>query len=105
MPAETIARPDKRPAVVMVSGAHAPSCAAPVLDEEPNAVGRRLAAIVGPGHPVRTFLTGVGLSFLLIAGLSILLGLLVTRVILQDGGIDSGDEASSASCRTIVRAG
>src|SRR6476620_4493163 len=93
MPAETIARPDKRPAVVMVSGAPAPSCAAPVLDEEPNAVGRRLAAIVGPGHPVRTFLTGVGLSFLLIAGLSILLGLLVTRVILQDGGIDSADES------------
>jgi undecaprenyl-diphosphatase len=93
MATETIARREKRPAVRTLQGAHAPSCAAPVLDDEPNAVGRRLAAIVGPGHPVRVFLTGVVLSFVSIAGVSILLGLLVTRVIVRYGGIDSADES------------
>jgi membrane-associated phospholipid phosphatase len=45
------------------------------------------------GHPVRTFLTGVVLSFFSIAALSILLGLLVTRVILPYGGIGGVDES------------
>ena len=93
MSTETIAPRDKRPAVGTLHGAHSPNCAAPVLDGEPNAVGRRLAAIVGPGHPVRAFAAGVALSFVAIAGMSILLGLLVTRVILRDGGIDSADES------------
>ena len=93
MPTETVARRDKRPAVGTLQGAHPLRCAAPVLDEEPNGAGRRLAAIVGHGHPVRTFLTGVALSFVSIATVSILLGLLVTRVIVRDGGIDSADES------------
>jgi membrane-associated phospholipid phosphatase len=50
-------------------------------------------AIAGRDHPVRTFLTGVVLSFFLIAALSILLGLLLTRVILPYGGIDGADES------------
>lgn len=66
---------------------------APVLDEEPNVLGRWLVAIVGAGHPVRAFLTGVILSFLSVAGLSIVLGLLVTRVIVRDGGIGGADES------------
>ena len=65
--------------------------AVPVLDQEPNGIGRPLATVVGRAHPVRTFLVGVILSFVSIAGLSILLGLIVTRVILRDGGIDSAD--------------
>ena len=93
MSTETIAPRDKRPAAGTLHGAHSPNCAAPVLDGEPNAVGRRLAAIVGPGHPVRAFAAGVALSFVAIAGMSILLGLLVTRVIVRDGGIDSADES------------
>jgi undecaprenyl-diphosphatase len=81
------------PAVAALQGGHPSGCAAPILDEEPNGIGRRLAAIAGSGgHPVRTFLAGVVFSFVSIAGVSILLGLLVTRVILRDGGIESADE-------------
>jgi membrane-associated phospholipid phosphatase len=93
MPTETVVRRDKRPAVGTPQGAHPRRCAAPVLDEEPNGAGRRLAAIVGHGHSVRTFLTGVALAFVSIASVSILLGLLVTRVIGRDGGIDGADES------------
>jgi len=93
MTTETIARHDTRPAVDTRQDAHPARFAAPVLDEEPNGAGRRLAAIVGHGHPVRTFLTGIALSFVSIATVSILLGLLVTRVIVRDGGIDSADES------------
>ena len=93
MPTETVPRRDQRAAVGTLQGAHPLCCAAPVLDEEPNGAGRRLAAIVGYGHPVRTFLTGVAFSFVSIATVSILLGLLVTRVIGRDGGIDGADES------------
>ena len=93
IPTETIAPRDKRPAVGTLQDAHPLNCAAPVLDEEPNGAGRRLAAIVGHGHPVRTFLTGIALSFVSIATVSILLGLLVTRLIVRDGGIASADES------------
>jgi membrane-associated phospholipid phosphatase len=87
------ARRHTHPAVDTRQGADPVGCAAPVLDEEPNGVGRRLAAIVGSGgHPVRTFLAGVLISFASVAGVSILLGLVVTRVIVRDGGIESADE-------------
>jgi membrane-associated phospholipid phosphatase len=82
MSTETIAFQKKHPIVE-----------APVLDEEPNRVGRWLVATVGRCHPVRTFLTGIVLSFVSVAGLSILLGLLVTRVIVRDGGINGADES------------
>lgn len=65
----------------------------PVLDAEPNEVGRRLVAIGGRGHPIRTFLTGVVLAFLAVAGLSILLGLLVTQLLDRKGRIGSADES------------
>jgi undecaprenyl-diphosphatase len=91
MPVATVARRDKRPAVDTLQDEHPRGCAAPVLDEEPGGAGRRLAATVGHGHPLRTFLTGVALSFVSIATVSILLGLLVTRVILR--GIDGTDES------------
>jgi undecaprenyl-diphosphatase len=75
------------------TGAHHLRLAAPVLDEEPGGAGRRLATIVGEGHPLRTFFTGIALSFVSIATVSILLGLLVTRVIVRHGGIDDADES------------
>jgi MFS family permease len=93
MPVETLVHRDERPAVDTLQDAHPLGCAAPVLDEEPRDAGRRLAAIVGRGHPLRTFLTGVALSFVSIATVSILLGLLVTRVIVPYGGIDGTDES------------
>jgi membrane-associated phospholipid phosphatase len=93
MSTETIAAREKRPIVRAAHVAEPLRSFAPVLDEEPNRVGRWLAAVVGRGRPVRTFLTGVVFSFLSVAGLSILLGLLVTRVIVNHGGIDSADES------------
>jgi undecaprenyl-diphosphatase len=93
MPVETVVHRDERPAVGTLQDAHPLGCAAPVLDEEPRGAGLWLAAIVGHGHPLRTFLTGVALSFVSIATLSILLGLLVTRVIVRHGGIDGTDES------------
>ena len=65
----------------------------PVLDREPGRVGRRLAALPGEGHPVLTYLCGVLLAFAAIAGLSILVGLLVTRVVLHVHGVAHDDEA------------
>ena len=42
---------------------------------------------------MRTFLTGIVVAYVAVAGLSILLGLLVTRVILADEGIASNDRS------------
>jgi membrane-associated phospholipid phosphatase len=64
-----------------------------VLDREPGFLGRRLAALPGEGHPVWTYLCGIVLSVVAIAGLSILAGLLVTRVLLHVHGIAHDDEA------------
>jgi undecaprenyl-diphosphatase len=65
----------------------------PLLDREPGRVGRRLAALPGEGHPVWTYVCGVLFGFAAIAGLSILLGLLVTRVVLHIHGVSHDDEA------------
>jgi undecaprenyl-diphosphatase len=63
-----------------------------VLDREPPAVGRRLAVLPGAGRPVRTYACGVVLSFVVVAGLSILLGLLLTHVVLRSHGVAGDDE-------------
>jgi membrane-associated phospholipid phosphatase len=65
---------------------------APVLDRTDSKTAKWLTAVVGRAHPVRTFLAGVVLAYVSISGLSILLGLLVTRVILAEEGIAGGDE-------------
>jgi undecaprenyl-diphosphatase len=63
------------------------------LDHEPGFLGRRLAALAGDRHPVWTYLCGIVLSVAAIAGLSIVAGLLVTRVLLHVHGIAHDDEA------------
>jgi membrane-associated phospholipid phosphatase len=65
----------------------------PVLEREPGTVGRRLAALPGEGHPVWTYLCGVLLAFAAIAGLSIVFGLLLTRLVLHIHGVAHEDEA------------
>jgi membrane-associated phospholipid phosphatase len=70
-----------------------PPSLAPVLDPGRGAAVRRLAALGATGHPLRTFLIGIVFAYVAVAGLSILLGLLVTRVILADEGIASNDES------------
>jgi undecaprenyl-diphosphatase len=64
----------------------------PVLDREPGRLGRRLASLPGEGHPVWTYVVGVLISFASIACLSILAGLLVTRVIIHVHGVPNDDE-------------
>jgi undecaprenyl-diphosphatase len=93
MSTETIAARKKHPIAGVADGTEVLRGPVPVLDEEPNTLGRWLEAIAGRGHPVRTFLSGVVLSFFSIAALSILLGLLVTRVIVPYAGIDGADES------------
>jgi membrane-associated phospholipid phosphatase len=66
--------------------------AAPVLDG-PNATASRLARIAGSTHPVRTFACGLVLAYAAIAGISILLGLLVTRVLITNAPVARADEA------------
>lgn len=72
----------------VASGDH--GSAAPVLDGR-NAAAARLARLTGRVHPVRTFFVGVVLAYTAVAGLSILLGLLVTRVLIANGTI-AGDD-------------
>jgi membrane-associated phospholipid phosphatase len=64
--------------------------AALVLDG-PNAASARLAQLTGCVHPARTFFVGVVLAYAAVAGLSILLGLLVTRVLIANGTIAADD--------------
>jgi membrane-associated phospholipid phosphatase len=65
----------------------------PVLDRKPGPVGRRLAVLPGAGHPVWTYLCGILIAFALIASLSIVAGLLVTRVLLHIHGVANEDES------------
>ena len=65
----------------------------PLLDKEPGPVGRRLATLPGVGHPVWTYVCGILVSFVVIAGLSIAAGLFVTTVLLHVHGV-AGDDAS-----------
>jgi len=65
----------------------------PVLDEEPGALGRRLSALPGKGHPVWTYVCGILIAFAAIASLSIAAGLLVTHALLHVHGVAGKDES------------
>jgi membrane-associated phospholipid phosphatase len=69
-----------------------PSLDFPILDKEPGPLGRRLAALPGQGHPVWTYLLGILLAVVAIASLSIVAGLVVTRVLLHVHGVAADDE-------------
>jgi undecaprenyl-diphosphatase len=77
--------------------------AAPVLDGR-NAAAVRLARLTGRAHPARTFVVGVILAYAAIAGLSILLGLLVTRVLIANGTI-AGDDGAFVRALSHHRSG
>lgn len=64
----------------------------PVLEPRSHGNAERLAARVGAGHPVLVFLAAMLAGLVLVAGLSILLGLLVTHVVLHIGGTGAADE-------------
>jgi membrane-associated phospholipid phosphatase len=64
----------------------------PALDKPDSRPAGALATVVGPTHPVRTFTAALVLAYVLIAGMSIALALLVTRVLITNSGIARGDE-------------
>ncbi len=63
----------------------------PVLDAKPRR-GRRLATLLGARHPFWTYVCGVLVSFVVIAALSILAGLLITHVVLRVHWLAVDDE-------------
>jgi membrane-associated phospholipid phosphatase len=65
----------------------------PVLDKKPGLFGRRLAVLPGDGHPVWTYVLGIFIAFVSVASLSILAGLVVTRVLLHIHGVTGDDES------------
>lgn len=65
----------------------------PVLRPRTGGPAGRLAARVGPGHPVRVFFTALLVGFLAVAAVSIGVGELVKHVVLPTAGIGSGDES------------
>jgi len=73
-------------------GTNRPALDFPVLDKEPGLLGRRLAVLPGEGHPVWTYLLGILFAVVAIASLSIVAGLVVTRVLLHVHGVAADDE-------------
>jgi undecaprenyl-diphosphatase len=65
----------------------------PTLDKEPGRLGRSLEMLPGEGHPVWTYLCGILISFAVIAGLSIVAGLVVTGALLHVHGVAADDES------------
>lgn len=63
----------------------------PVLDKKPGPLGRCLAPLPGNGHPIRTYVLGILLAFAWVAALSIVAGLVVTRVLLHIHGVAADD--------------
>jgi undecaprenyl-diphosphatase len=74
-------------------GGDRPVFDAPVLDRRPGRVGSGLVVLAGEGHPIRTYLYGILLALAAIASLSIVTGLLLTRVLLHIPGVASADES------------
>jgi membrane-associated phospholipid phosphatase len=92
MPLENLVTSDYSPVGVRRARGR-PSLDAPTLDKEPGRLGRRLATLPGEGHPVWTYLCGILISFAVIAGLSIVAGVVVTRALLHVHGVARDDES------------
>ena len=63
-----------------------------LLEPTPGGLAERFAAAVGEGHPVRVFLVAAVGGYLLLVGLMVALGLLLTKVLLDIGGLSAWDE-------------
>jgi membrane-associated phospholipid phosphatase len=90
MSAETSTSTDYVPARVKRDDA---ILAFPVLDKEPGRLGRRLAALPGAGHPLWTYVCGILIAFAVIACLSIVAGLVLTKAVLHVHGVANEDES------------
>ncbi len=74
--------------------------AIPVLSARIGGPAERFAALLKGWHPAAVFFAALLTAFLILAGLSALLGLLVTEVLLDAGGLRRSDESVT---RTLVR--
>ena len=93
MPVETIVTSDYSAAHARRHRHRRPATAFFVLDKEPGRLGRRLATLAGGRHAVLVYLCGILISFALIACLSIVAGLIVTRLLLHVHGLAGYDES------------
>jgi membrane-associated phospholipid phosphatase len=64
----------------------------PLLEPTPGGPAERFAAAVGYGHPVRAFLAAAIGGYLLLVALMVSLGFLLTRVLLDIGGLSAWDD-------------
>ncbi len=69
----------------------------PVLQAKPGGPAERFAGRLEGKHPAAVFFAAAIAGFILLAGLAILLGLLVTDVLLHTGGIGRADESAVES--------
>ena len=92
MSAETVPTTSYSPARERADDDRTSRFSFPVLDARPRRAGRSLATLAGAGHPFWTYVCGVLLSFVVIAALSIVTGLLITHVVLRAHGVAGEDE-------------
>jgi undecaprenyl-diphosphatase len=78
-----------------VEGAHRP--VVPVLDAHPGGLAERFADRAGLRHPAAVFAAALVCAFLVLAGTSLLLALLVTDVLVHTGGLGRTDESTIKS--------
>src|SRR5690348_9206585 len=93
MPVETIVSSDHAAARARSQRARQ-ATAFPVLDKTPGRLGRRLASLAGGRHPVWVYLCGIVISLVVVACLSLVTGLIVTRVLLHVPGVASDDASA-----------
>jgi membrane-associated phospholipid phosphatase len=71
--------------------------AVPVLSARPGGPAERFAQAVGMRHPAAVFFVALLSAFVVLAGISLLLGLFVTDVLLHTGGVGRADESAVES--------
>jgi membrane-associated phospholipid phosphatase len=65
----------------------------PMLHARSGGAAERFAGRIGPGHPAAVFFAALLSGFVVLAALSLLLGLFVTDVLLHVGGVSAADES------------
>jgi membrane-associated phospholipid phosphatase len=63
----------------------------PALEARPGGAAERFARALGLRHPIATFFAALAGGFVLLAGVSILLGVLVTHVLITSAGLGTPD--------------
>ena len=83
---------ERAPLPEPVSRAAAAPSGAPLLEPADGGMAERFASTVGATHPIRVFLVAALGGYALLVGLTIVVGFLLTKVILQIGGVSAWDE-------------